>query len=238
MLRLLFQALKTKGGPDNFDLLPVFMWQTQDVYPSVQAHRGDFHVHGAIDAQLPSAALIDVFATNAAKTATSLVGHLSSVAHRLHSGSLLVFADFLYRAMHHAVHDNQVLFVFGKLDRSHLRLVGHDAPYGFFEVVKPMSSEILKGALTAWKRDGVKSCVQAAARAGQELRRVSASAVPLPTCSHIDKAAMHAAIIVFRRKVKMRHHPVKPFEEVSCSLAVDALSIHHRRIGHLWPCCD
>ena len=41
-------ALATPGGADHFDLLPVFNWQTQDVYPSVRAHVGDFHLPGAV----------------------------------------------------------------------------------------------------------------------------------------------------------------------------------------------
>ena len=87
---------RARNSVGQYSLLECFNWQTQDVYPSMAAHAGNFrHNTSLVDEALPRTSGVDVFADDTAKNAVSLATDLGLVASRLRVGSLVVLADFL-----------------------------------------------------------------------------------------------------------------------------------------------
>eukprot|EP00310_Coccolithus_braarudii_P000893 CAMPEP_0183374348 /NCGR_PEP_ID=MMETSP0164_2-20130417/114233_1 /TAXON_ID=221442 /ORGANISM="Coccolithus pelagicus ssp braarudi, Strain PLY182g" /LENGTH=450 /DNA_ID=CAMNT_0025551367 /DNA_START=145 /DNA_END=1497 /DNA_ORIENTATION=+ len=137
-------ATMTRGGPDNYDLLPAFLFQTQDIYPSVAAHKLNFNRARAVSHVLHGDVL-DVFATDAAKTTRSLQTELSVVLPSLRPGALLIFADFFYLPNHESEPQlgasNQVLWTFLRMS-AFMRPLAYVGSYAFFGLVQvpPISS--------------------------------------------------------------------------------------------------
>jgi hypothetical protein len=76
------------------DLLPIFDWNTRDVCPSVVPLRMNFRVTDYVDRALAPLALVDVFITDAAKSAQMIAMDLGAIAPYLGAGSLIVLFDF------------------------------------------------------------------------------------------------------------------------------------------------
>jgi len=130
---------RSNSGGTSVTLLDAFWWQTQDVYPTVEAYRGDFRNNRGfvkraknplagpvtVDQALPPGMSIGVFADDAAKDVRSLATDLSTVADRLRPGSLVVLADFFFwRKLSSSPSKNQIHWVFKTLVPQHLKLVG------------------------------------------------------------------------------------------------------------------
>lgn len=142
---------------NKYDILPVFYWQTQDLYPSVNAHRGNWRADGALLKALGNETIVDVFSDDMTKVAEELVIDLSLVAHQLRPGSLILLADWLQQASDYAngrsAHSDVVLFSFYALIiPKKIELVGAVMPYGFFRVLEPFDGQYLRTRFEDWKR--------------------------------------------------------------------------------------
>ena len=190
-----------KGTMYDFDLLPVYYFQTHDVYPTTAAHRLDFRKAGAVDKALPQGLPLDVVAFDAAKSSQVIVNDLKNVARRLRNGTIIIAADLLYTRpltttgmlpppkpplIPGLYKYSLALFFFGTLvPTGHLRLMGHSRPYAFFAVEKPPSSAELDHALRLWMHADGAACEVATRRARTAfgLRHCTAShAAAAPPC--------------------------------------------------------
>ena len=144
---------KSAGEMQKLDLEPIYNWNVQDVYPTVRAKRVNFNEKKKVDKELGASALIDVFITDAAKHASTLVRDLSTAAPYLRPGSILTFSDFgFYQSANDPPHNNQILFVFGQLvDGGTLRFLGVSGSYGYFALAQIISRESVTSMLKAWK---------------------------------------------------------------------------------------
>ena len=153
---------KTTRQMQDLDLLPIYNWNVQDVYPSIQARRVNFREVANVDRELGAAAVIDVFITDAAKHSATLVQDLMAAAPYLRPGSVLVFADFgFYKMAGTAPKSNQIMFVFGQLvDSGLLRFLGLCGSYGYFALTEAVSRPSMQDTLGAWKKkaDDISAC--------------------------------------------------------------------------------
>ena len=143
---------KTDYEMKELDLLPIYNFNVQDVYPTVRAQRVNFREHREVDSKL-SGTTVDVFITDAAKSAAPLAQDIGAVAPYLRPGSILVFADFFFtNTVDSPPAVNQVLFVFGQLVSSGmLRLLGLTGSYGYFLLMRGVSRDSVSRLMHQWE---------------------------------------------------------------------------------------
>jgi hypothetical protein len=144
------------------DILPIFRWNTEDVYPSIAAVRGNFRdaprVHSKLQGQWGSwkgrPAVVDVFVTDAAKHTSQLYTDLSTVAPFLHAGSLLILADHFYNLEGEYGYNHQVLWIHSFLVPDYAVLVGMTTEHSaFYALKKPISAALLNNSIAAWRAE-------------------------------------------------------------------------------------
>lgn len=215
-----FEQAKQKG--EKYDIMPIYYWQTQDLYPSVKAHRGNWQIESATRQALGDGTIIDVFADDETKIARQLVGDFAIVADRLRPGALILLADWLLMASEYGVSTpadaDIVLFTFYALIiPKKLELIGAALPYAFFRVLEPFDAEYLRTSLAEWERisksstegsrpegEG-KSCQHVQAKMQRTLFGpcTSSSCIGLPlgasAAMKVEGGKLHSASFAFRR---------------------------------------
>lgn len=148
-------ARATAQGKDlrRFDIEPLFRWQTEDVYPSVRAVRGNFRdgkvVRGALGT---GGRVVDVFSTDAAKSDFQLLQDLANVADYLKPGSLVILADFFQMCSSSFPPYWQRRWVLARLVPRYLHLLGFHGEHAFFGVATALSSAHIRRLHLGWRK--------------------------------------------------------------------------------------
>ena len=143
----------TRKQRQQLDLMPIYHWNIDDVYPTVRAERVNFRISQNVDNVLGASAMVDVFITDAAKHAVQLAQDLATVAPYLNPGSITVFSDFFWEptADDHP-RSNEILFTFGMLVPKTLQFLGISANgYAYFVVLKKVSRAEILHASSLWQ---------------------------------------------------------------------------------------